>query len=200
MGFIPGRRERKKQESKKAIMESAVRNFKEKGVAETSIADIMKDAGLGVGTFYNYFESKETMLFCLLSNLADEVRDAAEKAMKEELKAQDILHSAMQRTTDALEKNPYVLPLFLGAAGTPQRIRHHLDARPDRTPGFKSVFTESIGYGQRRGEVDTSVEPDMVTEMFHSIFQAASFSKLSYSFSENVERKVNLILNGIMPR
>ena len=53
-----GRRERKKLQSKQTIMAAAVKKFMLKGVRETSIADIMSEAELGIGTFYNYFESK----------------------------------------------------------------------------------------------------------------------------------------------
>ena len=56
-GVVMGRRERKKLQSKQTILAAAVKQFMAKGVKETSIADIMGEAELGVGTFYNYFES-----------------------------------------------------------------------------------------------------------------------------------------------
>ena len=46
------------------------------GFKETSVADIMNAADLGIGTFYNYFESKEEILMCLLGRLVDEVDEA----------------------------------------------------------------------------------------------------------------------------
>ena len=71
-----GRRERKKLLSRKAILDAAVREFSRKGFKETSVADIMNAADLGIGTFYNYFESKEEILMCLLGCLVDEVDKA----------------------------------------------------------------------------------------------------------------------------
>jgi AcrR family transcriptional regulator len=97
-------------------MDAAVKNFVENGVTETSIADIMKEARLGVGTFYNYFESKEALLFCLLKEIAEAVCGQAEKSMENGESAGKILRTAVKSTTEALEKNPYVLPLFLGTA------------------------------------------------------------------------------------
>ena len=60
------RRERKKIFSQKAIVESAVKLFTQKGYQETTVADIMSEADLGIGTFYNYFQSKEDILKHLL--------------------------------------------------------------------------------------------------------------------------------------
>ena len=61
-----GRRERKKLQSRKMILEAAISEFSKKGYKETSVADIMAAADLGIGTFYNYFSSKEELLFSLL--------------------------------------------------------------------------------------------------------------------------------------
>ena len=44
------------------------------------------------------------------------------------------------------------------------------------------------------------ISAELVTEMFHSIFQAASFSSLPYSFMDNVRLKIELLLNGLRPR
>ena len=71
---IMGRRERKKLQSKQTILDAAVKQFTAQGVRETSIADIMNAADLGIGTFYNYFESKDAVLLCLLNGLVDELR------------------------------------------------------------------------------------------------------------------------------
>ena len=65
-----GRRGRRKLLSRKAILDAAVREFSRKGFKETSVADIMNAADLGIGTFYNYFESKEEILMCLLPSRA----------------------------------------------------------------------------------------------------------------------------------
>ena len=89
-----GRRERKKLLSRKAILDAAVREFSRKGFKETSVADIMNAADLGIGTFYNYFESKEEILMCLLGCLVDEV----DKALRDMRAAKHRKHK--QRTDD----------------------------------------------------------------------------------------------------
>ena len=59
-GFMLKSEERKKEKEKK-ITEAALFSFKEKGIEETSIRDIMKKSTFGLGTFYLYFKDKKDL-------------------------------------------------------------------------------------------------------------------------------------------
>jgi AcrR family transcriptional regulator len=48
-------------DKKKAIFNSAKNLFSKKGFKDTNISDIAKDAGIAVGTYYNYYSSKEEL-------------------------------------------------------------------------------------------------------------------------------------------
>ena len=113
---VMGRRERKKLQSKHTIMTAAVKKFMAKGVRETSIADIMNEAELGIGTFYNYFESKESLLLCLLEGIVDETRRLAAQRMDENVPAAQLLEEIVMLTAEKLDENRFVLPLFLSAS------------------------------------------------------------------------------------
>ena len=64
------RRERKKLQTKKTISEIALKLFFSKGLNEITVAEIMEEADLGTGTFYNYFDSKEAILkYCLVERI-----------------------------------------------------------------------------------------------------------------------------------
>ena len=113
---IMGRRERKKLQSKQTILAAAVSQFMAKGVRETSIADIMGTAKLGIGTFYNYFESKEALLLCLLEQIVEEARETSRDMMEKKRSAADTLSAVMLKTAEKLDANRFVLPLFLSVA------------------------------------------------------------------------------------
>ncbi len=192
-----GRRERKKMQSRQEILEAAVKNFSEKGYSKTSIADIMETADLGTGTFYNYFQSKESVLMCLLARLVQQVADALRENRAAGKSQIELLDIACQVTAAFLDENRFVLPLFLSAS-TMAESRDKGEEIP--TPGFKPVYRQIIEEGQRDGEIRTDVPADLIAEMFHSIFQAAAFSKLQLSFQENVALKTRLLLDGIRAR
>lgn len=58
-----GHRERKKQRTREALVEAAVRLFDEKGYEKTTIAEITAAAGVAPRTFFSYFDTKEDLLF-----------------------------------------------------------------------------------------------------------------------------------------
>lgn len=58
-------RKEQKFETHKKILSAAVHLISERGVNKTSIKDIANRAGVAVGTFYLYFNSKEDVIKCL---------------------------------------------------------------------------------------------------------------------------------------
>ena len=70
-------------------------------------------------------------------------------------------------------------------------------SRQLETPGFKSIFGQILRQGQETGEFRRDVPVDLLAEMFHSLYQAAAFSKLTFSFRENVALKTRILLDGI---
>ncbi|MGN2637561.1 helix-turn-helix domain-containing protein [Nocardia takedensis] len=56
-------RDRKRERTRRALLEAAVELFEDRGYEETTVADIAAAAEVGTRTFFNYFASKEELLF-----------------------------------------------------------------------------------------------------------------------------------------
>ena len=59
------------------LVRSARQVFARKGYYQTSVADLIQEAGVARGTFYNYFESKRAVFQEVLVILGEELRTAA---------------------------------------------------------------------------------------------------------------------------
>ncbi|MEG6586661.1 TetR/AcrR family transcriptional regulator [Dendrosporobacter sp. 1207_IL3150] len=193
------RRERKKLNSKKAIIDAAVKLFITKGYKDTAIAEIMNEADLGIGTFYNYFESKEEILKHFLTEIISKANKHCLSLLDEPKSSSEILTEMFLFTGRILDENRFVLPLFLSAAhrsGSTAKVFSH----PTDGITFRSIFNNIIKSGQQRGEFRNDIPAEVITEMFHSIFQTASFSSLELSFMQNIQYKLKLTLDGLLIR
>ena len=190
-------REYKKVVARQRILDAAAYEFKTHGFANTAISDIMRGANLGVGTFYNYFNSKEEVLMNLVKNLFKQVEERIEIARQENLSSLELLEICCKSTAELINDNRFILPLLSSAL-------EHSD-KPEQnpkniSPGFKEIFDEIILSGQQTGEFRKDIPVEIVAEMFHSIYQAAAFSKLKIPFKENINLKIKILLDGIKKR
>lgn len=56
-------REEKKHKTRKAIIAAAVKLFEQKGFEKTSIEELAREAGIGKGTIYTYFQTKTEIFY-----------------------------------------------------------------------------------------------------------------------------------------
>ena len=188
-----GRREEKKLIARQTILDAAAKIFKSRGFMNTSVSDIMRESNLGVGTFYNYFHSKEEILMELLTNLFAQVEKNLSKD-ENNFTPLELLEICCMDTAKMIDENRFILPLFTSAgvhSDKPENIPDNL------SPKFKNIFQKIILRGQVDGDIRRDIPADLILEMFHSIFQAAAFSKLEISFQENISLKIKILLRGI---
>ncbi|MBD3840551.1 MAG: TetR/AcrR family transcriptional regulator [Campylobacterales bacterium] len=88
-----------KVQKRKNIAKSACGLFIEKGFVNLSISQIAQNAGIGKGTIYEYFKSKEDIVFELMGCLQDDYDPILEKNLQ------------LAQTTN--EKIKYLFTLFL---------------------------------------------------------------------------------------
>jgi AcrR family transcriptional regulator len=90
-----GRREARKAENRKKLLEAARKVFAEKGYGEATARDIVRETDLASGTFYNYFDDKQDAFMALLDEMSEKGR-ALVRAQRQDTKA-----SLEQRVSNA---------------------------------------------------------------------------------------------------
>ena len=95
------------------ILDAARAEFGERGFAETSIVGITQRAGVALGTFYTYFDSKEALFQALVRDMSAQVRDNVGPAFAD--------------ATDALDGERRALEAFLRFAHEHRDIYRIID-------------------------------------------------------------------------
>src|SRR4051812_21113496 len=70
------------QRTLRKILDAARDEFGEHGFSESSIVAITQRAGVALGTFYTYFNSKEAVFHALVHDMSAQVRDHVAPAFK----------------------------------------------------------------------------------------------------------------------
>jgi AcrR family transcriptional regulator len=78
------------------ILDAARDEFGERGFAESSIVGITQRAGVALGTFYTYFDSKEALFQALVRDMSAQVRDTVGPVLGEGADALDSERRALE--------------------------------------------------------------------------------------------------------
>ena len=77
------------------LLDAATEEFGEKGFHEASVSSITRRAGVALGSFYTYFDSKDALFRALVADMSEKVRTSARSALHEGMGALEIERAAL---------------------------------------------------------------------------------------------------------
>ncbi len=111
---------RRKAKTNRRLMEVARQLFSEKGIYWAKVEDITELADLGKGTFYKYFDSKETIIRVLLEEGLGELMVETEAAVRRASSPSKMISAAIAARVDFFLLYPDYLLLFHQVRGMMQ--------------------------------------------------------------------------------
>jgi AcrR family transcriptional regulator len=159
--------EKEKKDKKTRIVEAAARVFAQKGFFGTVVADIAVEAGVGKGTIYEYFKSKEDLFFAVFEWLVNATGTEAtvsvaamQGSAAERLKA---FGEALLKAWDD-KGDLYTLVMEFWAASGSSQMRER----------FKLAFRE--GYREYRAAIAALIEEGVASGEFRPDLDAAAIA------------------------
>ena len=110
--IINSKREAHKQELREQLLEQGFLLFSEKGLEQTTVADIVEKCNIARGTFYNYFSDINALFDALIESLNSRIREGVKKTRKETHSVYDYLYGTFKS--------------YYSIISTPEMIQFHI--------------------------------------------------------------------------
>jgi AcrR family transcriptional regulator len=155
-----------KQEKKDRIILAAARAFAQNGFSGTTMAAIAKQADIGKGTIYEYFETKEDLFFAVFTWYSRRMSEAATVAVSElggsaAQRIRAVSRSLLNVTEEIKDLFALTMEFWAAANTSPLRSRFADDFR-QLYSDFRNILAGLIREGVQRGEFRPDVDPEAV--------------------------------------
>lgn len=173
------------EKKKQAIIQAALRLFKEKGFKETSIKSIAEVAEVSPVSIYNYFGSKDNLVALCVNDLFEEITQQAEDILKSNLAFNTKLDQALDLCQEKMS----------------QQISDYFQDKTVRDPAFSSLLTKAITAKKRDiyrayiylGKAEGLIAEDLSTELILNVMDALNSVGNQLAYSDNLETDVKQI-------
>lgn len=198
MGKQPTNRQQQAAETKRQLAECAYKLFQERDYTQITIAEIAREAGISVGNFYHYFDSKEDLLMQKHEEFNDKVEhEFIQKTFSSNLAALKALIyfqilSAHESGAKIMAQSIRIQLLTQG--------KHVLEENRFFNRYVKALVERAI----ESGELDTTCDAE---EVSHSLLRQSrgivldwAMRDASYSILDIAMRDLDLLLNCFLPK
>jgi len=190
-------REKKKIETRNKIFEVSGRLFKENGIENTTIDEIVKKAGIGKGTFFNYFPSKTALLLYFAQQKEELTYNQIKNEMIKSISTREKIKNILVFVAKTNEKDKELTKMFVF-----EYLRHYgSDQNERRSRGLSNILHGLIEDGIKKEDVKSTIDSKKAAQIisaiyFHSMVEWL-WSQIDYSFSDDISGKIDLVFDGI---
>ena len=148
---------RKGERRKQELLQIAYRLFISRGYENTSVDDIIAEAGIAKGTYYYYFETKEQMLEEVIGMMIEQETEAAGQILQAEIP----LPRKIVGIISSLRPAPEEMPIE-GALMQPENIVMHEKIRRRIVEAAAPLLSEAAEEGIAQGVFSCDCVPERV--------------------------------------
>lgn len=159
---------RQNKEKRQLLLESSLYLFVNKGYFNTTIRDIIAEAEVGTGTFYNYFVDKEDVVKALLDDFAKTIINGIKNYYTVEKGLPERFIETKRITMDVFSQNEKLSEIYCRVTGASEPIDQCIKAFEDRLIAF---YSRNIEYGIKEGVF----KPVPVNPIAHSILATEKY-------------------------
>ena len=166
------------------ILDAARREFGERGFSDSSIVGITQRAGVALGTFYTYFDSKEAVFQALVRDMSGQVREQVGPALGEATDALDGERRALQAFLQFVRDHRDIYRIIDEAEFVdPEAYREHYETTASR-------IATRLAAARDKGEIDASFSNEQLQILAWAMMGANVFLGLRFFVWDDADEEV----------
>jgi TetR/AcrR family fatty acid metabolism transcriptional regulator len=182
----------KTEAKERAILDAAAKVFAMKPFHGVLIDEIASDAGIGKGTIYRYFETKDELYFATTLHILDQLADALSESLVLEKSATKRLERIAQECLRFYWERRFLFP-YLESDGMPGRREELLRRRESILRFAQEAILSGIEQRELRG-----IDARIGAELFLGLVRSANlFRREDDSREDLVAQVMSVYLEGV---
>lgn len=186
-------------DKKAEILRCGKELFKTKGFKNTNVADIMKMAGLGTGTFYNYYSSKDKLFMEIFLEENVKLKKSIMESIDLEGDPVNIVKEIIFLNDQGMKSNPILKEWYN------KDIFNKVEKIYREENGLQNIdflyysFTDIVRKWQSEGKMRKDIDAEMIMGIFAALFNVDTHKEeigLQY-FPALLEYLAEFIMNGL---
>ncbi len=191
-------------EKRQRIIEAAIDEFSENSYEVSSINQIVKNASIAKGSFYQYFENKDDLYRYVIDICGEKKREYISRVLNraEYMNFYDKLSEVYRAMMTFSDDNPKIAST-INHLYRIDDVEFRNEMAESTDANTFNIFRELVDLGQQEGKVKKSLNPDFLSSLLYNtamfLIEYREGQGVLYDIESAVNDIMNIISSGIKP-
>jgi AcrR family transcriptional regulator len=187
------------EDKKKMIYKSGEKIFAEQGFKDTNVAQITSDAGIGVGTFYSYYKSKEELFMEIYLDRNKILKEQLMKEVDPDGEPLPVIMQLMEANYRGMMEDDMLRQWYDREVFSKVEEKYRQEQGIDAVGFTYDIFYDIIANWQKQGKMRSDIDTELIMALFMALINIDTHKDeigIKY-FPEVMNRLAEFIINGL---
>ncbi|CRK83183.1 TetR/AcrR family transcriptional regulator [Neobacillus massiliamazoniensis] len=142
--------------------------FSTKGFKKTNIKEIAQSAGIGVGTFYNYYTSKEQLFLEIYIQENENFKKRLIESIDLDQEPVKVMNQLIMKNIEAIETNP-ILKEWYSQDFYKELEQYYRNEGSKNIDSFRDFYMDLFKNWKAQGKIREDIDDDLLPVFFDSL-------------------------------